>query len=54
MTGVDPAHPPFDQDSSLPGTQAGCLISRQANQVGDEIQVTEDAYVQGDYAARRN
>jgi hypothetical protein len=54
VTGVDPAHPPFDQDSSLPGTQAGCLISRQANQVGDQIQVTEDAYVQGDYAARRN
>ena len=54
LTGIDPTKPPFDQDSSVPGTQAGCLITRTTQQVGDKVQVTEDAFVQGDYAARRN
>ncbi len=51
--GIDPGAPVGDQDAAA-GTQAGCLISRQVNQVGGQIQVIEDAYVQGDYAARRN
>jgi hypothetical protein len=54
LTGVDPTKPPFDQDSAVAGTQAGCLITRTVKQVGDKVQVNEDAYVQGDYAARRN
>ncbi len=53
--GIDPAHPVIDQDSAA-GTQAGCLLSRQVKQLDEpnKIQVIEDAYVQGDYAARRN
>jgi hypothetical protein len=55
LTGIDPAHPVIDQDGAT-GTQAGCLISRQVKQLDEPnlIQVIEDAYVQGDYAARRN
>lgn len=50
VTGV-----PNDQDTSAgaPGIQAGCLINRQVNQVGNKIQVIEDAYVQGDYTTLR-
>ncbi len=46
---------PADQEfPSPPGTQAGCLLRRDVNLMGDQYQVSEDAYVQGDYAARRN
>jgi hypothetical protein len=50
VTGV-----PNDQDTSVgaPGIQAGCLIKRQVNQVGNKIQLIEDAYVQGDYTTIR-
>jgi hypothetical protein len=54
VIGVDPNHLPGDQDLTVPGTQAGCLIRRDVKQVGDKIQIVEDAYVQGDYTARRN
>jgi hypothetical protein len=55
FTGLVPGHPVADQDA-LPGTQAGCLLNRQVKQLEEpnKIQVIEDAYVQGDYAARRN
>jgi len=53
LTGIDPTKPPLDQDSSVPGTQAGCLVKRTTKQVGDKVQVVEDAYVQGDYTAIR-
>ena len=46
--------PPADQETSVPGTQAGCLVRRVVKQVGNQIQLIEDAYVQGDYTARRN
>jgi hypothetical protein len=51
--GVDPDYPPADQDTTVPGTQAGCLITRQVIQNGIEVLVVEGAYVQGDYLARR-
>ena len=53
LIGVDPAHPPIDQDGAVGGTQAGCLLQRQVKQIGDDVQVIEDAYVQGDYTATR-
>ena len=45
---------PADQEPTTAGTQAGCLVRRTVKQVGDQIQIVEDAYVQGDYTARRN
>ena len=46
--------PPDDQEfPTPPGTQAGCLVRRIVKQVGGQIQVIEDAYVQGDYTATR-
>jgi hypothetical protein len=50
---ASPIPPSLDQDPSVPGTQAGCLITRQVIQDGTLIQLIEGAYVQGDYAARR-
>ena len=44
---------PSDQDFTLVGTQAGCLVRRTVKQVGGQIQIVEDAYVQGDYQATR-
>ena len=56
FTGLAVGSPsPIDQESPTPvGTQAGCLVRRTVQQVGNQIQLIEDAYVQGDYAARRN
>jgi len=51
--GIDPNFPPLDQDTTLQGTQAGCLLQREVEQAGNKVQVTEDAYVQGDYTATR-
>jgi hypothetical protein len=45
---------PQDQDTIAPGTQAGCLIDRHVIQDGSSLKLVEDAWVQGDYAARRN
>jgi hypothetical protein len=45
---------PQDQDTVAPGTQAGCLIGRNVIQNGSGLKLVEDAWVQGDYAARRN
>jgi hypothetical protein len=39
--------------SSAPGTQAGCLVTRQVIQDGLTVQAIEGAYVQGDYGAIR-
>ena len=36
------------------GIQAGCLINRAVQQQGGGAILIEDAWVQGDYAARRN
>jgi hypothetical protein len=48
---------PIDQESTgdnpPPGIQAGCLVRRTVEQVGDQIQITEDAYLQGDWGANR-
>lgn len=56
LIGLAPTSPsPFDQEAPTPpGTQAGCLVRRTVEQVGGQIRIVEDAYVQGDYAARRN
>jgi hypothetical protein len=56
LIGLAPSSPPpFDQEvPNPPGTQAGCLVRRTVEQVGGQIRIVEDAYVQGDYAARRN
>jgi hypothetical protein len=61
LIGLDPSSPPpNDQDfpsgsyPGLPGTQAGCLVRRVVKQVGGQVQIVEDAYVQGDYASARN
>jgi hypothetical protein len=56
LIGLAPTSPPpFDQETpNPPGTQAGCLVRRTVEQVGGQIKIVEDAYVQGDYAARRN
>ena len=53
---ADGSPSPPDQEPAItaPGTQAGCLVRRTVKQVGNQIQIVEDAYVQGDYAARRN
>ncbi len=45
---------PQDQDLVAPGTQAGCLIGRNVIQDGAGLKLMEEAWVQGDYAARRN
>jgi hypothetical protein len=45
---------PDDQDFALPGTQAGCLVRRVVIQVGGQVQLIEDAYVQGDYVTSRH
>ena len=55
---ADPAYTgplphPQDQDTVAPGTQAGCLIGRNVIQDGSGLKLIEDAWVQGDYAARR-
>ncbi len=63
LVGIDPefplTYPIDDQDSDVEGLQAGCLIQRVTKQLEDpllrgKVQLIEDAYVQGDYAARRN
>ena len=56
---ADPAYTgslphPQDQDLVAPGTQAGCLIGRNVFQNGAGLKLIEEAWVQGDYAARRN
>ena len=53
--GLAPGSPPPDDQEfpTPPGTQAGCLVRRIVKQVGGQIQVIEDAYVQGDYTATR-
>jgi len=56
-TGIELPLNPGPNDREPPasnGTQAGCLLRREVIQTGDHYQVIEDAYVQGDYAARRN
>ena len=54
FTGIDPAFPPADQEPTVPGTQAGCLITRELIQNGDQIRLIEGAYVQGDYVGSRS
>jgi hypothetical protein len=51
FTGITDALP-ADQDPA-PGTQAGCLVKRTVEQVGNQVKVVEDAYVQGDYVMVR-
>jgi hypothetical protein len=54
FTGIDPAFPPADQEPTVPGTQAGCLITREVIQNGEQIRLIEGAYVQGDYVGSRS
>ena len=54
FVGIDPAFPAADQEPTVPGTQAGCLITRNVIQDGSEVLVIEGAYIQGDYVASRS
>ena len=58
FTGIDPnpLYAPHDQDTSLgaPGTQAGCLITRDVIHSGTRVLLIEGAYVQGDYVGSRS
>jgi hypothetical protein len=51
--GIDPAHPPADQEPTVPGTQAGCLITDETIHNGATVEKLQGIYVQGDWTAGR-